>query len=158
MAESKEERQAQLAMVLTHKFLVPQKIGKSDPELLKQAVALARRDDLQEKRAQFYKWQEDIIEQDITDTKAIEEMEAYLKQYNEVVRKAAKEVYWKYGFMVLNVTLGMLGANFGEPISTATGLVNVLSFAKQDRKPRIEAGDCQAAAMFHDIRNDFEWK
>jgi len=39
----------------------------------------------------------------------------------------------------------------------ATGLVSVAAFAKFDRKPSIDAGDREAAAMIHDIHKNFNW-
>lgn len=84
-------------------------------------------------------------------------MEESLKKYNEVIKKANKEVYWKFGFLVLNVGLGIAGASLGEPISTTTALVNVLNFAKMDRKPKIEAGKYEHAAMLHDVYKNFKW-
>ena len=155
--KAKERRQEKLVMVLSHRFLVPKDSRKSDTKLLEQAVNLAARDDFKEKRAHFYKWQEDIIENDISDTKAIEEMEESLKKYNEVVRKATTDVYWKFGFLVINVGLGLAGASFGEPISTTTALVNVLSFAKMDRRPKIEANECEHAAFIHDVNKNLKW-
>ncbi len=83
-----EEKREKLAIVLTHQFLVPENPDLSDDEMLKQAVELARRDDFREKRATLNRWQEDIIEQDIPPDKAAEEMEEYLRQYNNVVQKA----------------------------------------------------------------------
>lgn len=154
---SKSDRQEMLAMVLRHKFLVPDGKGKSDDELLAQAVKLARRDDFRERRAKFHRWQEDIIDQEIAPADAIAEMEELLKQFETIARKARIDTYWKFAFMAIPVAIGLLTADAGLPMNVAgaTGLVSVASFACFDRKPRIDAGDCDAAAMIHDVQEHF---
>lgn len=157
--ETDEARRQRLAMVLTYQFLVPEDAGKSDEELLRKAVELARRDDFKEKRAKLHRWQEDIIEQEIPPDKAVEEMEDYLKQYHKVVEQATKEVYWKFAFMAVPMGISIATAGLGAPlvIAGATGLISIAAFAKLDRKPKIEASDCEAAAMIHDIHKEFAW-
>ena len=89
-----------LSMVLTYQFLVPEDRGKSDDEMLLEVVELSKRDDFREKRKNFHRWQESIIEEEIAPEKAVEELEEYLRQYNEIVMKATKETWWKFGFLV----------------------------------------------------------
>lgn len=155
---SKSARQEALAMVLTHKFLVPESRGKSDNELLVQAIKLARRDDFREKRAKFHRWQEDIIEQKIEPHEAVAEMEEQLKQFETIVRKARIEVYWKFAFMAIPAAITMATAGQGMPlvVAGACGLVSVASFARFDRKPNIDASDCDAASMIHDVQQHFD--
>src|SRR5262249_42748765 len=71
------DRRRRLAALITHRFLTP---AKKDPkgELLKRAVGLATKDAFRRKRARFYEWQEKIIEEDISDAKAVEELEQLL--------------------------------------------------------------------------------
>jgi hypothetical protein len=47
-------------------------------------------------------------------------------------------------------------APLGTPfvVAGATGLLSVAAFAKLDRKPKIDAGECQAAAMIHDVQKN----
>jgi len=157
--EAKEGRKKNLAMVLAHEFFVPEDPGKSDEDMLKQAVELAKRDDFKEMRATFNRWQEDVIEKGISANKAVEEMEEYLKEYNDVVKQAAKDVYLKYAFMVIPLAVGMATAPFGAPlvIAGAAGLLSIARFATFDRKPKIDAGECGAAAMIHDVQKNFNW-
>lgn len=157
IAASKSDRQEALAMVLTHKFFVPESESKSDDELLAQAIELARRDDFREKRARFHRWQEDIIEQQIQPNEAVAEMEDHLKQFEAIARKARIEVYWKFAFMAIPAAIGMATAGAGVPlvVAGASGLVSVAAFAHFDRKPKIDAGDCDAAAMIHDVQQHF---
>ena len=140
-AASKSVLQEALAMVLTHRFFVPENEDKSDDELLAQAIKLARRDDLREKRAKFHRWQEDIIEQQIPPSEAVTEMEELLKQFEAVARKARIEVYWKFTFMAIPAAIGMATAGAGMQLvfASASGLVSVATFARFDRKPNIDA-------------------
>jgi hypothetical protein len=154
--DTRKRRGEMLGLVLANRFLVPKASGKSDKDLLKQAVSLASRDDFREKRAKLYQWQESIIENDISDDKAVEEMDHYLEQYNNVVRKAVKEVYWKFAFTVIPIGLSIAGASLVTPYMAAGAAVSIAKFVKFDRKPVIKAGECSAAAMFHDVRKSFK--
>ena len=154
--EARKERQETLGLVLTQRFLVPKATGKSYRETLKKAVKLASRDDFKEKRAQLYRWQEQIIENDIPNDEAVEEMEQYLKQYNDVVNHAEHEVYWKFAFTVIPIGLSIAGATLVTPCMAAGALFSIAQFVKFDRKPVIQAGECEAAAMFYDIRKNFK--
>lgn len=147
-----QNRRETLGIVLTHRFLMPKATGKPDTQALKQAVKLATRDDFREKRTQLYRWQEEIIEEDIPDDKAIEEMEEYLKQYNDAVKQATHEVYWKFAFTVIPISLSIAGATLVTPFLALGTLVSLAKFVKFDRRPVIQAGECAAAAMFHDVR------
>ena len=155
-SDAQQKREETFGLVLTHRFLVPKAVGKSDNDLLKKAVKLATRDDFKEKRAQLYRWQEEIIENDIPDDKAIEEMEDYLKQYNDIVKRAQGEVYWKFAFTVIPIGLSIAGATLITPLIAAGAMVSLAKFVKFDRRPVIKAGECEAAAMFYDIRKSFK--
>jgi hypothetical protein len=156
LAKADPNRQRKLAALISHRFLTP---SEPDPkhEILKRAVDLATSKGFSDKRAAFYAWQEGIIEQDIADDKAIEEMEGLLKQYNEATRKAFKNVLLKYAFTVIPIALGMTGAviagaTTGLVLAGSDGLVSMAKFWTFDRKPLIEAGDLDGAAMIHDAR------
>ncbi|SAL52347.1 hypothetical protein AWB70_04333 [Caballeronia cordobensis] len=151
------EGQEILAMVLRHRFLVPESEGKSDDELLAQAVALAKRGDFKEKRARFHRWQEDVIEQEITSADAVAEMEELVRQLEAITRKARIDTCLKFAFMAIPAAIGLATAGAGTPLvaAGAAGLVSVASFIYFDRKPRIDAGDCDAAAMIHDVQEHF---
>jgi hypothetical protein len=156
IAVSDVERRTRLAGVITHRFLTP---AQSDPkhEMLKRAVELSRSNDFAKKRARFYAWQEQIIEEEISDEKAIEELDQLLDDYNQATQKALRDVVGKYVFTVIPVGLAMGGAVLAGPgpglvIAAASGLVELARFWKFDRKPVIENGDLDAAAMVHDAK------
>jgi hypothetical protein len=125
--------------------------------MLKRAVDLASSNDFRRKRASFYAWQEQIIEEDISTEKAIEELDQLLDDYNRATREALGQVVGKYVFTVIPVGLTMAGALLAGPgaglvIAAASGLIELARFWKFDRKLVIENGDLDPAAMMHDAR------
>jgi hypothetical protein len=154
LSKADENRSTRLATKLVHRFLAP---GAPDPhqEMLKRAADLARTKDFCEKRAAFYRWQEDIIEQDISDEKAMEELEQRLRAYNKAVEKAFANARLKYVLTLIPVALGLAGAIgsyglTGLAIGGTAGLAQLTRFCKFDRKPVIDSGELDAAAMIHD--------
>jgi hypothetical protein len=152
-----DNRRTRLALSLSYHFLTP---TRSDPKhkALRRAVDLTTRDDYRRKRTRFYEWQEEIIEENISDEKAIQELDRLLLAYNNAIRKAFRDVVARYAFTVIPIGLGMSGAAIAksEPglfIAGASGLVQLTRFWKFDRKPAIANGDLDAAAMVHDARN-----
>ncbi len=87
MPNKSTSRNVRFAMTMSHQFLTP--IGK-DPnhEMLRRAVDLSTSDGFRRKRQAFYSWQEGVIEENISDEKAIEEMEQQLKALNEATQHA----------------------------------------------------------------------
>ena len=149
-------RKTRLALSISHHFLTP---TRSDPkhEMLKRAVDLSTSDDFRRKRARFYEWQEDIIQEQVSDEKAIEELELRLLAYNEATRKAFRNVVARYAFTVIPIGLAMAGALIAKSetslvIAGTSGLVQLARFWEFDRKPVIADGDLDAAAMVHDAR------
>jgi hypothetical protein len=156
VSTSDVDRKTQVALLLSHRFLTP---IQSDPkhDMLKRAVDLAMTDAFRRKRSRFYEWQEEIIQEEISDEKAIEELEQRLLDYNEATRKAFGDVVAKYAFTVIPIGLTMAGAVLAGPgpaavIAAASGIVELTRFWKFDRKPVIADGDLDAAAMVHDAR------
>lgn len=150
------ERRRQLAARIRHRFMTP---SGSDPkhELLKRAVDLAARDDFRKKRARFYEWQEQIITSEISDEKAIEELEKQLRDYNDAILNAFNDAIYRYAFTAIPIGLSLAGAAIDGglislPIAGAIGLIEIARFWKFDRQPVIENGDFDAAAMIHDAR------
>jgi hypothetical protein len=151
-------RKENLAIILSHKFLVPDDPGRSPEQLLKQAVELSMRDDFIEHRIRLHSWEEGIIQGGITDKKAVEELEQYVNKYNEVVAKAVDKVGWKFGFLVINLALDFIGAAVINPLLISKAAVDVWQFMKLEKHPDIDAGECNAAAMIYDVQKEFNWK
>ena len=155
--EKEQERRQKLQCALSHRFLVPTGIFQSHYRLLKKAVQLADDDDFKGHRADFYKWQEDVIEQDISVENAVKEMEKHLEKLNEIVRKAKIKVYWKFAFTIIPIGLAGIGAVLATsplaiPLFGAGALVSIAKFAKFDRNPEYQVSEHATAVMFHDTR------
>jgi hypothetical protein len=149
-----EDRRSQLAFELRHRFLTPER-PDPDHEMLKRAADLSRKDDFRRKRALFYAWQENIIENEIDDEKAIRELEQLLDDYNKATQKAFGEVIAKAVFTTLAIGVGIGGAAVagglaGLAAAGGAGLIEFGRFWAFDRKPKIDDGDLNAAAMIHD--------
>ncbi|HLW69271.1 MAG TPA: hypothetical protein VKS22_01475 [Candidatus Binataceae bacterium] len=155
-ATADPDRHRGLAGVIAYHFLTP---AESDPEheLLKRAVDLVAKDDFRRKRAAFYAFQEDVIQNDISDNKAIEELQVLLKDYNEATRKAFISTVARYVFLMIPMALAMVGVLIpgkaaGLVLVGTGGPVEFTKFRLFERKPSIEAGELDAAAMIHDAR------
>lgn len=155
-ASDPDKRRDRLAALISHRFLTP---AKNDPkhELLKKAVDLATSDTFRKKRAALYEWQEDIIEENVRDEKAINEMEKKLADYNTAIENSFDTVNEKFVFTLIPIGLGAAGALLSGAalplvLVAAGGLVQLARFWRFDSKPKIDAGDADAAAMIHDAR------
>src|SRR4051794_33665400 len=73
-----QERRESLTLALEHRFVAPDPRGKTDHELLLEAVALANDAGFQKKRAQMYKWQDDALQAGLSERGALEEMAQYV--------------------------------------------------------------------------------
>jgi len=76
-----------------------------------------------------------------------------IKAYNKCVKKAVKKVYYKFGFTVAGIAL--TGAVLSNPWIAAGAVLKMVQFATLERKPVIDAGANEAAAMFHDVQTAF---
>ncbi len=163
-----EQRRAhieKLGWLLGHRFLVPAIKGKSDIELLKEAVKLACNDTFLEHRARLYKWQDDIVRGNIPYEMAIEEMQDCLNNYNALVNTAFGKVRVKFVWTaVIPGLLSLVPLALIPPTLPVAGLalggvfINVLNFARFNRKPEIEPNQYDVAAMFHDAHKQFGWR
>lgn len=153
---TEEDRREVLNMLISNRFLVPDDSAIDPDDLLKEAIQLASKDETRKKREALYKWQDTIIEEQIPPDEAIREMEDLLEQYNKVLRNAKTKMVYKYSFLAIEVGLGLAGTTLGAPIATAAALAAIVKFTLLDRKPEINAGDCDAAAMIHDFQKEFK--
>lgn len=156
MPDKSTSRNVRFALTMSHQFLTP--IGKdSNHEMLRRAVDLSTSDGFRRKRQAFYSWQEGVIEENISDEKAIEEMEQQLKALNEATQHAFGDTMTKYVFTLLPIGLALLGASFDASeharlIAGTAGIVELIRFWRFDRKPDVSGGDFDGAAMIHDAR------
>jgi hypothetical protein len=146
--ESDLNKKAYIAYLLGQRFAVP----KGDPETaLKNAVKVARLDEFKEHRLAMYDWQQRVIAENVPANEAVTKMEGLLAKYNLCVEKAVKEVYYKFGFTVAGVVLGLAGAA-ASPLAAGGAILTMARFS-MDTKPVISPGPNAPAAMFHDFEN-----
>jgi hypothetical protein len=152
-----QARRETLTVALAHQLLVPQSNGKTDLELLQQAVDLADDSDFQEKRAQMYRWQDDVILNGISDANALQEMADYVVAYNTATKKAVRDVYTKFVFTLIPVGVSAVAGPLAPAVATGAA-ANLVRFWIFDRKPVVRAGKSEAAAMFHTIQQRLGWR
>ncbi len=147
--ENDLNKQAYVAYLLGQRFAVP----KGDPEeALKKAVQVAKIPEFKEHRAAMYAWQREMIEKKIPPLDAVKRMDELLTKYNECVEKAVKNVYYKFGFTVAGIALGLVAAP-ANPLAAGGALLKIAQFAKMETKPSVYAGPSGPAAMFHEFEN-----
>lgn len=71
------------------------------------------------------------------------------RKFNARVEAAVKTVRWKLAFTVCGIGVGI--ATGGPVGAAAMAALSLVQFAKLDRKPVIDTGNTEPAAMFHDI-------
>ena len=170
------EQQRDLAITVMRSLLMPRDVLRPrgvrlGTELLRDAAALVRDDEYKRNRIAFYEWEENELIKGYSTAESVERMDYLLKQQEQIVRKAWKDVRWKRVFTVLAVggTLGsILGAaaatawftkaTAAQLIAPAGGTLGVTAlvgrFLKFDRKPSVQPGETVPAAMIATIRRE----
>ncbi len=134
------------AYLLSRRLAVP---NLPDEVLLRETINLSRNKDFSAKRADLFDWQELAIARRWTPKETIERISEMTDRYNAIVKEAAGTVRWKFAFTLFGIGLGFAT---GGPIGAgAAATLSLVQFIKLDRKPTIEAGSTQPAAMFHDV-------
>ena len=156
VAIGREARKQRLAAQIAHCFLTPTS-PDPDQQLLQRAVDLSASDSFRRKRSKLYAWQESVLADDLSDDKAIEELEVRLKQYNAAVAKTFKDAQYKFAYTVIPIGMALAGAIASGAFQStvlagAAGLVTMARFAKFERAPKVDAGDLDGAAMIHDAQ------
>lgn len=146
-----------LTLALSHRFIVPEPRGRSDLQLLRDSLQLAKDPTYAGKRAQLYGWIDDVIEKGIETPAALDEMAQYLVEYEKAVKAAEGAVYTKFGFTLVPVALAALAGPIA-PLVGAGLIANLIRFWIYDRKPVVQAGVNQPAAMFHANYEQLAWR
>jgi hypothetical protein len=135
------------AYLLSRRLAVP---TLADREvLLREAIKLSKDTDFGAKRNDLFDWQELAIARRWSPEETIERVSEMTDRYNAKVKEATGTVRWKFAFTLFGIGLGFAT---GGPIGAgAAAALSLVQFAKLDRKPSIEAGSSQPAAMFHDV-------
>jgi hypothetical protein len=157
----RHETQAELAFLLGHRLAVP-KNTRNPHDALSEAIQLSRDNArFQERRRKLYEWQNDqirtIAEEGMLPEKAVNEMEQLVNDYNRCVEQATKERWYKFAFTVAAVAISLAGAAL-TPLSAGGAFLAFAKFAKYDMKLNVQAGEAEAAAMFHDVSKLRAWR
>lgn len=149
--------------IIGHEFLVPDDPRWSHDDLLRKAVALSSERAFVRKRASFWRWQREFLnDKGITDQSAIkaavEEMHDLLEEEKAAARKEGIRVGTQFAFLAGSVALGMLG---GAPLTAAAiggAFLSVGQFVadKLLEEPR-NASDTPVA-LLRDTRKHFGWR
>jgi hypothetical protein len=149
------ERRESLTLAIAHEFLAPAPNDRPYLDNLKDAVALADDAEFQKKRAKMYQWQDDVIRTGLSNPDAIAELGQYIQEYNEATKRAVRDVYKKFAFTLIPIGLAFAGPL--APLAAVGNIANLVRFWIYDRHPKIQAGDSEVAAMFHDVRQELGW-
>lgn len=149
------ENKSHLALLFGHLLAVPKSANLS--KTLDKAIELSQDSDFKEKRRRLYRWQNETLNTGYEPQNAIREMEQLINEYNSVVKKSFKNVFYKGAFTLGGLALSLAGSSLGNRFATASGVLTVVRFAFLDGRPTVNAGETAPAAMFHDISAKFDY-
>jgi hypothetical protein len=148
--ENAKENVALQAYLVSRKLAFPDLANPDDSVDL--ALRLSAEEEFRKKRAKLYDWQDYIVAKGYTPKQAVEYMAQLTDEYNGLVAKAHKEVYYRFAFLIGGVALGLIGAGLGQPMAAGPAILALIEFGTLDKKPVIEAGAARPMALFHDIK------
>jgi hypothetical protein len=135
------------AYLLSRRLAVP---DSADHEvLLRETIKLSKDRDFGARRNDLFDWQELAVARQWSAEETVERISEMTDRYNARVKEATGRVRWKFAFTVFGIGLGF--ATAGPIGAGAAAALSLVQFVKLDRKPTIEAGSAQPAAMFHDV-------
>ncbi len=151
-----------VAAVVGREFLVPNNPNRSYEDLLKEAIDLSSEPAMRHKRAGFWRWHREFVDdKGLTDQlaikAAIEEMQEMLEEERAFMRKKKVQTTIQYAYVVATVTLGLLGSPL-TPISMAGAFLSVGKY-RSDKLGKGESAQRRASvALVYDVRKHFGWK
>lgn len=149
--------------ILGHEFLYPEDPRRNHEDLLEQAVALSKDRAFVRKRAAFWRWQREFLnDKGIADGHAIkaavEEMRENLEEVRAALRKEKILTGSRYAFLIGSVGLGFMGAgSTGAMVAAAGGAFLSVGQFIADRILDAPAAEARPASLFHDARRHFGW-
>jgi len=146
---------ANLGLLLGNKLAVP--MDADHDKALSSAIKLARNDDFKKRRRKLYEWQKNVIRSGITEVDAINDLDNLIDDYNDCVKSATKSTIYRYIFTIAGIALSLAGGAIYNPMAAIGAIISVVPILTFDRKPVINAGDAEPAAMFHDVNKVMRW-
>jgi hypothetical protein len=146
--------------IVGHEFLVPEDPRWTHMDLLKEAVELSSEPTSRRKRASFWRWRREFLDdKGITDQSAIrdalEEMQNLLEEEKALVRRRWTRTGTQFAFLAGSVVLGMLGDPL-TAIKLGSAFVSVGGFAADRFLAEPDAKD-RPVSLLRDIRKNFGW-
>lgn len=148
--------------ILGHEFLVPNDPRWTHDELLKEAVEFSSERASRRKRAAFWRWQREFLDdKGITDQSAIqdavEEMQDLLEEEKAIVRRKWTRSGTQFAFLIGSVGLGMLGGPL-TAVGIGGAFVSVGQFVADKLLEEPGAVADKPVSLLRDIRRHFGWK
>jgi hypothetical protein len=131
-------------------FFVPDNSERTNDDLLRDAVELARTDEISDWRAAVQRWRRNSVLKGESDTEALRDIEALIKEYGEAARKKKISVRTRWGFAVAAAAAGSAAA-FVPLVDIPAAHFGLGSLVSQHGVPK----RLQTAAMFHEARRRF---
>jgi hypothetical protein len=151
-----------MTAILGHQFLVLDDPRMTEEELLKEAVVLSSERVFRRKRANFWRWQREFMDdKGITDQAAIrdavKEMRDLLEDEKQLVRKAKIKTSVQFAFLVGSVAIGLVGGPL-TPLAIGGAFLSVGSFAADKLFEEYRPEQETSVALFRDTKKHFGWK
>jgi hypothetical protein len=138
-------------------FMVPNNPGRSNEDLLKEALELANLDETRKHRQVFHKWRGKMMRRGNTSPEVVREMEDTIQDYRDAVSRSNIITGVKYAFAVVTAVSG--AAAFAMPLlGIPAAFAGFGAFVIEERFQREIPEKLQVAAMFHDARKRFGWR
>ncbi len=145
IADAKNHLAAQ-AYLLSRRLAVP---DLPLDVLIRESVKLSGDEEFRRRRSELFEWQELAVARRWSPEETVQRISSMADRYNTKVEEAVGTVRWRFAFTLFGIALGF--ATGGPLGAGAAATLSLVQFVKLDRKPAIEAGSSQPAAMFHDV-------
>jgi hypothetical protein len=148
--------------VLAHEFLVPNDFQRGHADLLKDAVELSSDKASSRKRAAFWRWQREFMDdKGITDETAVrdavEEMHDLIEEEKAVIRRKWIRTGSQFAFLVGSVALGMIAGPLSA-VAIGGAFVSVGQFVSDKFFESQAPGEVKPVALLRDIQKHFGWQ
>jgi len=148
--------------IIGHEFLVPDDPRWTHKDLLREAVELSSEPTSRRKRASFWRWQREFLDdKGITDQSAIqaaiEEMQELLEEENALARNKWTHIGTQFAFLVGSIALGLLGGPL-TGVAVGGAFVSIGQFAADRLLEEPSNVTEQPVSLLRDIRKHFGWK
>lgn len=131
-------------------FFVPQSSDRTDDDLLREAVELAKSDEILAWRAAVQRWRRNSILKGESDAEAMKQLEEHIAEYRKAARKRKIQIRSRWGLAVATALAGS-AAVLAPPVGIPAALFGMGSLLPSREIPK----RLEAAAMFHEARRRF---